>query len=654
MTDHRLHFTIGPVQGFVAQSRRTRDLWAGSWLLSWLSGHAMRAVLDRGGRLRVPAVDKGQLDRLLQKEHAALPNRFVAAVDDPQAAAEAAENAFHAAWHAIANAVWDKFVAPVADEGQNTRAIWDRQVNHFWELAWVVGDDSALLDRRKNWRGAPATIEPGDHCTMMGRWQELSGYVRAQQREEQNTFWQRMRNQVGQLDLREDARLCAIALIKRLFSKVLTDVTENTWDAVHWPSTLYMAAVPWLKQIHLHGPEPARGAAQAYAGAVKGAASGALGERHQRIASLKEAKQTLGDFVGLDGNFFLDTALANDKATPLNDERARDGLRRELRALYGQLSRDGDDGKPSPYYALLLMDGDKMGALLRDAEVNGKLDDASGALLEFARQVPEIVADHDGLTIYAGGDDVLAMVSLPRALDCAGKLADTYQAVFRNALADEALTTSATLSGAIVYAHYHVPLRTVLDEAHRLLDGVAKAQTGRASLAAAVYKPSGLAAEWSVPWAYLRNGGEQVQTGSGETILDAVKKRIPGAPDAQEREGALSASFLYNVRERFTVLTDREAPEPGRFGRLAAGFDEEALREVLTAEYLVGKKHEKEPDKRAEQRRKVGEAITALLAVSQRVRRDADGRLQRGEQTLGLDGAMLARFLAAGGKEVSR
>jgi hypothetical protein len=37
-------FHIGPVQGFIAQARRTRDLWAGSFLLSWLAAQAMAAV----------------------------------------------------------------------------------------------------------------------------------------------------------------------------------------------------------------------------------------------------------------------------------------------------------------------------------------------------------------------------------------------------------------------------------------------------------------------------------------------------------------------------------------------------------------------------------------------------------------------------------
>ena len=40
----RLHFSIGPVQGFVAQSRRTRDLWASSFLLSHLAQVALDTV----------------------------------------------------------------------------------------------------------------------------------------------------------------------------------------------------------------------------------------------------------------------------------------------------------------------------------------------------------------------------------------------------------------------------------------------------------------------------------------------------------------------------------------------------------------------------------------------------------------------------------
>ena len=50
----RLYFTIGPVQTFVAQSRRTRDLWASSYLLSHLADVSMRAIEKAGGEIILP------------------------------------------------------------------------------------------------------------------------------------------------------------------------------------------------------------------------------------------------------------------------------------------------------------------------------------------------------------------------------------------------------------------------------------------------------------------------------------------------------------------------------------------------------------------------------------------------------------------------
>lgn len=44
-----LIFQLGPVQEFISQARSTRDLWSGSYLLSWLMAHAIKAVTDEIG-----------------------------------------------------------------------------------------------------------------------------------------------------------------------------------------------------------------------------------------------------------------------------------------------------------------------------------------------------------------------------------------------------------------------------------------------------------------------------------------------------------------------------------------------------------------------------------------------------------------------------
>lgn len=48
MTRHILHIAIGPVQDFIVQARRTRDLWHGSHLISELSRTAARALAQAG------------------------------------------------------------------------------------------------------------------------------------------------------------------------------------------------------------------------------------------------------------------------------------------------------------------------------------------------------------------------------------------------------------------------------------------------------------------------------------------------------------------------------------------------------------------------------------------------------------------------------
>ena len=42
-------FQVGPVQEFIAQARSTRDLWSGSYLLSWLMAAGARALVGAGG-----------------------------------------------------------------------------------------------------------------------------------------------------------------------------------------------------------------------------------------------------------------------------------------------------------------------------------------------------------------------------------------------------------------------------------------------------------------------------------------------------------------------------------------------------------------------------------------------------------------------------
>lgn len=605
-----LHFTLGPVQGFVAQARRTRDLWSGSFLLSYLAGCAMKALIDADGRVVFPAVqnENNELaDNLLKAimgkpggnpRIGSLPNRFKAEVPDGFEG-KACERAVQDAWEKIAGVVWERYVEPVAHSGNDTEEIWDRQVRGFWEMSWVIGPDpgdygdNAWLDRRKNWRTYRSPVEPGDKCTLMGSWQELSGFVRARERENQRAFWDEARDKAGGLNLSEHERLCAMAIIKRLFPDV-ADKAIGWKLATRWPSTPYMAAVPWVETAHVAAeaagyPEAVRGT---------GASKWAFGKYNTDLRCLESA----GRFARLDGNFYHATSLENENATPdLTKEERRDLLERldGIRAAVGH--------SPSSFYALLLMDGDSLGRLLQTVDSRK----VSWALSRFTAGVDGTIREHCGKTVYAGGDDVLALLPLDRALGAATELRQSYLTAFDHELGDQRLLKT-TISAGLVYAHYHTSLRAVMREAHRLLDEVAKDANGRDSLAASVLTGSGRTIEWVSGWAEKTTG-------------EPVTRVLEGLSESFEEWFA--TRFFYNVRRRFGALS------------LAEGLDAQRL---LVAEY-----------------QKSREDVVPLAEAQDRVERLLRVCRVRGGDTeepgtLDLSGAMLVRFLATRGKGAER
>ena len=130
MSDNKpyFHFTLGPVQGFVAQARRTRDFWAGSFLLSWLAGVAICAVEKQGGEIIFPIPNQNFLDAILGKNKEAkpqqggIPNRFMADISNCQKFdGNAVTNAVKQAWLAIADKVWEKDRQGLEQQGYPTK-----------------------------------------------------------------------------------------------------------------------------------------------------------------------------------------------------------------------------------------------------------------------------------------------------------------------------------------------------------------------------------------------------------------------------------------------------------------------------------------------------------------------------------------------------
>ena len=640
----RLDISIGPVQGFVSQSRRTRDLWGSSYLLAFLSAHAMRGAGEAGGCLVSPDVGE---DRLYQwvcgrREGEAprigsLPNHFVVEVEgDVSEVAQAGIRSLNAAWERVCSAVWSTFVAPVCHIGNGTEETWSRQVESFWEVTWTAGDareaGGSLLARRKRWRTHRVPAEPGDKCTVMHDRQELSGFIRALDGAKQDAFWQRVRDgrRTGLLDLRDNERLCAVAFVKRMFPKIACEALGWEVAASHWPSTVYVGAVPWIRRASSAVPQQA----QAYADAVKRSANDDVFPMHRPPFGL--GVPAAGRFPTLDASYLHREFVMSKQRCPLSEDsspEARNDLAKRLRSIYDATDEEGRRlGPPPTFHAVILADGDRLGALV------GKLggESVSRALAEFTDAAPRIVDWHDGVAVYAGGDDVLAMIPVSGALDCARALSAAYRDAFSGIDGGD----EATLSAAVVFAQVRLPLSQVLDEAHRLLDDVAKDRNGRDSLAAAVLKPGGLYCKWATTW--IRRGPD------GDTpavdLLDALIRKLEPASAA---EPGLSSALIYRIRDALSRLCGWDRWQPGNWGDVPGGID---IRAFLRAE-VVHSLQVRMDDGAGARASELTAAVWNLLAPSRNPQGgDADIAVDGAGNALlsqaGVDALLLARFLA--------
>lgn len=616
-------FTLGPVQGFVAQARRTRDFWAGSFLLSYLTGHAMLAVLNNeGGEIVFPVVQDSRgssiIDPLLEAIAAlqagksckfpavgSIPNRFLARVpDDFQG--EFCVDAVDEAWQTIAGKIWRKYVSPVAVLGRDTEKIWNRQIRNFWEISWAFGEETDLLDRRKNWRIHIPPDEPGDKCTLMGNWQELSGYMRIADTSGQRRFWEKLSAQTPGEDFRDDERLCGMALIKRLFPYLLKERAGLT--SVAYPSTPYLAAVPWLSAIIANPTEY-----ETIRKFVNAAHPKMFG--HENSAAFFNTVNLAIDvdkLIKLDGNCFFSSTLENDNLWPTN-------IDRKCRWQMAELLKEFQTEPLSPFYALLIMDGDHIGSLLSSQP--GSRSKLSRALSDFSMQAENIIGRYQGITVYAGGDDVLALLPMDKALAAAAALRECYADCFKK------MEIAATISAGIVYAHHHAPLRQIIAKAHQILDEEAKEKTGRNALAAAVWKTGGTVINWSAPW--------EVQH-AGEGTVKAVDKIHSLTENYRNKQ--ISNSWLYDIRRLFGNLRDNDF-------ELSEDMKDIHIQKVLAAD-LVQNRETDIPVEKAEA------VVQDLMSVCLRQTRNHAGEVYINNRTFSLNGALLIKFLATKGVAV--
>lgn len=458
MSDTVLIFTFSPVQSFIAEARRAADLYVGSQILSELAKAAAQAI--GADRLVYPASLVGDA-----------PNVIVARVPtaEAQRVAENARQALLDKWRHIANEAERKFVNWGFADGTFS-AIWERQIDHLWEVYWVATEEisgysdayqqaRAALDAVKRSRLFDACEEPGIKDTLSGQREALHLAGQTSYSAVKN-YWKGVAgdSRVGPAKLRPEGRerLDAIGATKRFCA-----IADR-----QFLSTSTVAALDFIARAK----EKTRAELRAYRDAV---------------ARLGVYRVRNDDEWPFDGDLLYEEGLTRERlrdsyGLDQPDAQALAEARRALKALH-----KATGGPPSTYYALLILDGDHMGRriaeCLKQPDPQRAHRDLSRSLADFSARVAQIVPQE--CLIYNGGDDVLAFLPLSWALDTAQKLRQAFEEVAQSA------PVSGTASVGFALVHHSHPLDAALRVA-RAAEHEAK-RSGRAALCVTALKRSG-------------------------------------------------------------------------------------------------------------------------------------------------------------------
>lgn len=162
MTQYVLTLSIGPVQGFIASARRSRDLWSGSWLLSEMAKAAAKSLFEVGAQMVFPFVDEATKDRLepcdRMDDNFSVGNKIqvqVDAVDDAavRGLVVQAKAAAQSRFETIARQARQDLNAALRDE------IWQMQLNDYLEIqaAWAKITEKGYSDASQRAASALAT-----------------------------------------------------------------------------------------------------------------------------------------------------------------------------------------------------------------------------------------------------------------------------------------------------------------------------------------------------------------------------------------------------------------------------------------------------------------------------------------------------------------
>ena len=542
MSRHLFLLTVTPVQSFIIAARKTQDLYAGSYILSHLCRVAIyKAKKHYNAEIIFPNADLKSL-----------PNRLLAVFDMEN------DEKLKDIGLDIEQTILKEFSA-MADQiicilNLPLHKDLSKQINNYFQVFWTFyplegrtyaeayRQIEASLSSIKNVRKFDQLAEEGRKCTVTGEHNALY-YKDNEKKRKKIKDAILVHERIPDKYLAPGEALGGIAFVKRCADRFFGEEFNS-----RFPSTSRVALIDALNKLAMKDSE------------------------YHNILDTEFDEQDI---------FNLKNGIK-----PVNDQLAE--------KVYKQLNTYKITY--SPYYAILLFDGDSMGTWLSGEKLkNGvslqkfhsQLSEILGSFAKLA--VEQILVPPEGITVYAGGDDFLGLVNLSYLLEVMKELREQFEhTIDLSEFTDEKLTFSA----GVAVAHYKTPLAEVLTWARRMEKEAKKIDMGKDAFGLALLKHSGEINKSVYKWKF-----------DGDWTTDLVDKLVSYI------KNDFSSSFIRTFQFEFRPLmydNGRLDPE-----KISDGMVKGEMKRLIGRAYLNNNGILKE-QKRVEKEKKVNDLLASL------------------------------------------
>ena len=545
---HAFCFGLIPVQEWISQARRSRDLRAGSVLLSFVMARLLRSLLKRSALnakvlvpLPPPEASFATLGNLsfgeaLEQSYS-IPNRASGLLrctseEEIRGAFKGLEDLLHLTWEDLrrecfrrlerdSEADFWKALSPHLESYlKRTKIEGDCPLSLLWTVVPLESGvaENGEADPREALLQADRAFRILKRSRPLPAWRLGAPVGKCNQCAAREAMgptkdfrtWRRWHGELASLPwvergarLKAGERLCYVCMARR----VAGYLTPPGKPADQFPSTGDVAVAPWKRLAEQESAE---------------------------VADLLLALDRTP--LGKDdpGRALLLSPAALESLEALEELALRRKIESALVRLNSGGSRDPRPLTSSPpsYLALLTFDGDDMGQHVRrePTEVPRRLN-------HFAEAAQALFVRHSAAVFYLGGDEGLVMAPAEYAVDLARGLRKAFAQTF------EGGRSAPTLSAGIAFFEYSRPLSGAIEAAHGALKR-AKEHPGKACMAVAVESSSGKT--WAVP---------PLPWGEGWDRIARTQELL--------RSGALSAGWAYDAADSVAAVPERDWGWPG-------------------------------------------------------------------------------------------